>query len=555
MDVILRPHQEEAIETMWGAIKGQINTLMVCPCSFGKSLVLAKLAQRILEKDPSYRVLFLVDREILVSQLRDGITTYFPEMVGHIGIVCSSVTDNFCHERRITIASRQSLVKRLSDIEPVHAVLADECHMYAVPREKEEPDQFGFILNAMRDKNKHTRLIGCTATPYRLTDGFIYGSHNKPGSLPYWEDIDYECKVETLLEGGYLAPLVGKTVVEERFSLDLSRVGMVGGDYNLGQLDALMTKDVYLQGAINAWKEHASDRNKTAMFCVSIEHAEAAAQAFRAQGIPAIAIHSKLGRIGGFSAMESLKSGECKVYTSVGKLTTGMDVPDIDALILARPTKSTALFKQIIGRAQRIFPGKTDAFILDLVGLTNEFGTNLDRLKVIVPKSADDNLEKEKSAKKCPICQTELEINSIECPECGYIYEVLLQEANAKELRDIEWAKKQAPVEMGIVNVYAEVFLSKKSGKQLLRIVFTGDDNHWNPTRASAWLCFPNDGYSQGACKRGRSIWNGLFPSVPTPQSAEHAIQFKDNLVCPVSIVVDKNGEYPDIMKINYGDK
>lgn len=548
----LRPHQTDAIETMWAAIKKQINSLMVCPCSFGKSLVLAKLTQRLLEADPSYRVMYLVDREVLVSQLRDGIVAYCPELADKIGIVCASVTSSPCHDQRITIASRQSVVNHIAGIEPVQAIIADECHLYAVPRVNTAPDQFARIVLALREKNSRTRFIGCTATPYRLSDGYIYGSHNKPGSLPYWEKIDYECKVAILLDGGYVSPLIGKVAVSDSMVSDLSRVGLVAGDYNIGQLDAMMTKDVYLTGAVDAWKAHLHDRKKTAMFCVSIEHAEAAAQAFSDNGIPAIAVHSKMSPVESFAAMESLKNGSYKVYTSVGKLTTGMDVPDIDAIILARPTKSTALAKQILGRGMRLHEGKENCYVIDMVGITNEFGTDLDRLRVVVPKIADDNLAQEKSLKKCVMCQTEMAVGAVECPECGYIYEVLLREAQAKELRDIEWARKTAPVEMGITYVSAEVITSKKSGKRLLRLMFTGDDNHWRPTRCSLWICFPGDGYTQYACKKGKERWSGLFPTVEFPNTADEAITFYDDMSAPLFMVVDKSGEYPEIKNLTY---
>ena len=99
-----------------------------------------------------------------------------------------------------------------------------------------------------------------------------------------------------------------------------------------------------------------------------------------------------------------------------------MDVVDIDCIIMARPTQSTALYKQILGRGQRIdlllYPWKTDCLVLDLVGNNILFGTDLDRLKVIYRKRTDS--KGEPITKDCPECNEEMHPAVKICPQCGY---------------------------------------------------------------------------------------------------------------------------------------
>ena len=542
----LRDYQIKALESLWTALQVENNVLLESPCAAGKTVMFSKIVQRLLAENPSFRVLILVDREILISQTREKIMRVAPELALSIGIVCASVTDTKTLHKPVTIASRQSLVKHLGRFEAVHLTIIDEVHLAAMPYEgeTEPPDQFGEILTCLREYNPKMRLLGVTATPYRLTDGHIYGKKNAKGALPYFQDVHHRITVAELQKEGYLAPLVGKTIVPNGLEDRLKAISLVAGEYNLGIMSRVMSEGIHIKSAVEAWKEHAADRKKTIAFCVTIEHAEKLAAAFNAAGISALAIHSQLDDLEGYARMTALKNGGAKVFCSVAKLTTGMDVEDIDCILMARPTKSTALYKQILGRGQRIFTGKGDCLVLDLVGNINEFGSDLDRLKVRYKKGTDK--DGKPINKDCPQCEALLHIAVRMCPDCGYEYpRTDFEEANKPDLVDAHFGS-QPPVELAVNYMYPGVHKAKETGKKLLRLRIEAE----NSVSGSLWMCFPEDGYTGFAVEKGKALWKKLTFNDNYPRSADAAFDRAGEICKPDAVIVDLNGKWPEIKEV-----
>mgnify|MGYP001565300487 CR=1 FL=1 len=545
----LRHYQIRALESIWQALQVEQSVLLEAACSAGKTLLFSKVVQRLLAVNPSFRALILTDREILVHQTREKLLRCAPELTLDIGIVCASVSNTKTLHKRVTIASRQSLIGQLLHFEPVNLIIVDEAHLMAMPNENdvEPPDQFGLIIKTLRGYNPKTRLLGVTATPYRLEDGYIYGSHNSPGCRPYFDDVHYKITTGELLRDGFLAPLTGKTIVSADLTERLNTVPLAGGDYNLGLLSDVMVQCRHVQSAVDAWMEHGSNRKKTIAFCVTIEHAEKLAAAFNADGIPAIAIHSEQDDLTGYANMEALKRGGGKIFCSVAKLTTGMDVPDIDCILLTRLTRSPALYKQMIGRGLRLAEGKADCLVLDLVGNNAEHGTDLDRLNVRWRRREGKNSD---SIKFCPQCGVDVHPAVRICPDCGYEWpRGDFEDAEKPELVDVEYGTSP-PVDVAIQDMYVSIHKSKKTGKRLLKIRLAPEYTFKEPC---IYLCFPDDGYTGYAVEKGMDIWRTLTGNMDYPSSAEAALERADEMARPNSVVVDYNGQYPEVKKIEVG--
>ena len=541
----LRPYQLRALDTIWDALQFKHNVLLVAPCAAGKTILFSKIIQRLLRENAAFRALILTDREILVTQSRDKLASVAPELAENIGIVCASVTATKELDRRVTIASRQTLINNLDAFPPVQLVIVDECHLMALPTEDDhEPDQFSAIINKLREYNPNMRLLGCTASPYRLNTGYIFGSENRPGSLPYFDQIDAQITTTELLAGGYIAPLVGRAEASADFASDLANVGTVAGEFNIGQLSSMMCKVTHVQSCVDAWKKYAIDRKKTLVFCCTIEHAEAVAAAFNEAGIKAAAIHSKLSPLDEQIRRAALEHGTMQVFTSVAKLTTGLDVVDLDAGILARPTKSTSLYQQCVGRFQRLAPGKENALILDLVGATTDFGTDLDNLRVAVPRWAEG--EGEPITKICPgenvdgtVCGKSVHAALRYCPHCGFAFPFEeAVEAELGELKKVKFNEKPKPEPYDVSSVDYEIHESKKSGKFLIKVTYRCGLNLF----FNEWICLPD--FYKGYAVAKAEAWWAERTDEDFPASVEEFIFLSGGLAAPLQVLVAKDGKY-----------
>lgn len=549
-----RPHQKTAFDKLWYALQREDAVLLEAACSAGKTLIFSEIIRKLLQTYPDFRALILTDREILVTQTQEKLSIVAPELLLDIGIVCAGASAKKELEKRVTIASRQSLKNQMNNFPPVNLVVVDECHLLAMPKigRVEPAGEFGIIIDKLREYNPRIRLLGVTATPYRLGVGYIYGERNRPGSDPYFDKLHHKITIKELLDAGYLAPLTGKTAIDDTMECDLSNVGMVAGEYNLGSLSDVMMRSVHITSAVEVYQEFARNRKKTLAFCVTIDHAEKLKEAFEDSGVPALTIHSNQDTFYGHHAMQELNNpnSQVKVFCSVAKLTTGMDVPSIDCIMMARATKSTALYKQILGRGQRIFPTKTDCLVLDLVGNNNEFGTNLDKLKVKYsnPGASD---QKSTTRKECPECGADLHIAIRVCPECEYQYPVeQFKDADKPDMVDVNYG--YAPPEiLKVIDMFPELHMSKKSEKTLLKVRFEAERTALKNVTATIWLCFPDDGYGGYAVEKGRLHWMKLARNKDFPMSAEEALsRAPKEFISPAEIKIDLNKEYPEVLEM-----
>jgi len=547
--MILRDYQTRTLDQVWNALQVKTNVLLTAPCSAGKTILFSKIIQRLLRENPAFRCLILVDREILVTQSRDKLRDVAPELALSIGIVCASVSNQKRLDCSVTVASRQSLIGQLDSFPPVQLVICDEAHLLATPHEDNiEPDQYSKILNKLCKYNPKMRLVGCTASPYRLggRGGYIYGAMNRSDAMPYFDMVDAEITTRELLAGGYIAPLTGRAQTNSGFLEDLKNVDMVAGEYNLGQLSNMMCKTTHINSCVEAYQKYASDRCKTLVFCTSIEHAESVALAFLEADIDSCAIHSKLSAIEEFANMEALKTGSMPVFTSVAKLTTGMDISDIDCIIMARPTKSTALYQQCIGRGQRLAPGKTDCLVIDLVGCTMEFGTDMDNLKVAIPSSGNGGDAPQKICQgekpDGTVCGQAVHASLRYCPHCNYEFEITeAVEAAIGDLKKVEFNALAKPETYKVTHVMYHCHLSKNSGKELIRVTYECGSF----ATFYDYVCLP-DHYDGYAISKAELWWEERTDEF-FPDTVDEFLFLSGQLAEPIEIEVVKDGRFDRI--------
>ena len=534
MEISLRPYQIKILDQLWSAMQVKKNVLCQAPCSSGKTLLFSKIIQRLLKENSNFRCLILLDREILVSQSWDKLIMVAPELADNIGIVCASVTPHKELIRRVTIASRQTLINQLDGFEPVKLIICDECHLMPMRKiDKDPEDQYGRILQNLWDKNPNMRLLGFTASPYRLGSkgGYIYGDRNAPDVIPYFDRIDATVSNKEMIGNGYIVPIKGYARVSAAMTEDLATVNKIAGEYNIKELADVLCKELHITACVTAYKEFAEPHKckKTVIFCTTIDHCEQVAQAFIEAGYPALAIHSKLTKQENQRRMDELATGITQIFTSVAKLTTGLDVDIIDCLILARPTESTSLFQQMIGRAQRLAPGKKDCLLIDLVGNTQTFGLDMDNLYVKVPKGSGGG---EAPSKICPgtnmdgtICGKKLHAAVLVCPDCGFIFPKQETQDRLGLMEKVSYGQTdlEPPEWYDVESMSSEIWFAK-SGKQLLRISLKlpPESAYAAPEIISVWICF-SDNYTGYAVDAGYEKWV-QFSDEDFPDTVEEGI-------------------------------
>lgn len=342
----LRPYQREAVTASVQALKQGLNPAIQLPTGAGKSLVIAHLASKFQAKGG--RMIVLTHVKELVDQNEKTLKRYSPATP--TGVVCAGLNRDEADEP-IVFASIQSVFKRGREFKDagLNIIVIDEAHM--VP-----PDGEGLMYKRFL-QDADVRRLGLSATPWRLDGGAIYGD-DKP-----FDVLAYQLPPSDLVEQGFLSPLKG---VETEWQLETKGLTKVAGDYVMSKVGERLDSDDWLQSALKNALPLLKKRKHVLVFCPTVSTARATADML-----------VKMKETSGFVSAESKdrdeqlstwKAGEVRFMCNVDILTTGFDFPALDAIVCLRPTTSSALWVQMLGRGMRLAAGKTDCLILDYVG-------------------------------------------------------------------------------------------------------------------------------------------------------------------------------------------
>lgn len=345
----LRFYQQEASDAVIQSLRAGNNPCVQLPTGTGKSLVIADLADRLRSRGGVVWVVTHV-KELIVQNLS---TLERYAGTSGVGVVCSGLNRKDEGES-VTFSTVQSLAARVSRgaiAKPPDIVIVDEAHRIPL-------GEGGKLYNSVLGSFRDARRVGFTATPWRLDNGRIYGDH--PGA--WFNTLAYEKSVSEMVELGYLCPLVG---VETEIQLDLSGIDKSAGDYVQKQVGEKQT-DSWLAAVVKSVLRLAHNRNHVAVYCPTVEAAEHTAEAFRVAGWPSGVVTGATKNR--HEVIDEWKSRGTRVLCSVDVLTTGFDHPALDCIVCLRPTESSSLWCQIMGRATRIYDGKKNSLVLDYVG-------------------------------------------------------------------------------------------------------------------------------------------------------------------------------------------
>lgn len=365
----LRDYQSEAITTTFTAIGlGTNRPAVVLPTGAGKTVIFSWMANQWKTDGNTSRTLILVHRDELVRQTVNKLHGVAPGL--RVGVVKASENE---HENvDVIVASVQTLrmPSRHQQIRNIGLVIVDEAHHASADSYRTVLDYFGcftprsadctcgrqaFHTTECRQARRLTPAVGFSATLSRADKGDL---------ASVWEEVVYQRDILDMIPE-YLCDVRGRLVTVDGMSL--SDVTVRAGDYATGSLtDALLTSDAQ-NFVVRAWQEHASDR-PTVVFTPSVAAMHAFAREFLSAGIPTGCVWGTQHAEDRKLVLKRFASGDVQVIVNCNVLTEGFDEPSASCAVIARPTRSPALYVQMVGRVLRKHPGKYDALVLDVVG-------------------------------------------------------------------------------------------------------------------------------------------------------------------------------------------
>lgn len=520
MSLSLRRYQSEAIESIYryfGEAAG--NPLIVIPTAGGKSLVMAAFIKGVLSAHPEQRILILTHVRELIAQNFAELKTLWPQAPA--GVYSAGLRRREI-DAPVLFAGIQSVHTRSAQVGHCDLVLVDEAHL--IPREANT--MYRRFLAALAAINPQLKVIGLTATPYRLDSGKL---HTGDGAV--FTDIAYEVSVRTLIDAGYLAPLVSKPT---ETAIDVSRVAIRGGEYVAAALEEAVDRHDLTEAAVAEIVRCAGGRKSWLVFCSGVRHAAHVCQALQARGIGCATIVGDTPSAEREALIARFKAGTLQCLTNANVLTTGFNAPAVDLLAMLRPTQSTGLYVQMLGRGCRLAPGKDNCLVLDFAGNIARHGP----MDAVDPRSKPDEQEGAAPLKTCPSCERRLPAAASVCEACGFTFDPPAPKLSA-EPSALDPVSAGTPQWVPVSHVsYGQHH--KPGGLPSLRVNYqSGLRQH------SEWVCFEHPGYPQ---QRAREWWARRAPGLPCPRKVAEALAQSGALRRPQEIAVRPKGRYTEIV-------
>jgi len=343
MSFELRPYQKEAVEAVEKEWRdGNRRTLLISATGAGKTIMMGKIAKNAVEAGG--RVLLLAHRGELLDQAADK----FERAMGLPAAREQASSHSFGSVFPVTVGSVQTMMRksRLDEFPKDYFthVFVDEAH-HAVA------DSYTRVLEHFPD----AKVLGVTATADRS---------DKKGLSTVFDSIAFEYGIRDCIENGYLVPIEAQMIP---LSIDLTKVRVRNGDFDEGDLGNAL--EPYLDAIADEMVKVCKGR-RTAVFLPLVKIAKEFADILNSKGLRAVEIDGKSADRA--QILEDYRNGKYDVVTNAMLLTEGWDDPETDCVVCLRPTKSRALYTQIIGRALRLAPGKTKATVLDFLWLSEK---------------------------------------------------------------------------------------------------------------------------------------------------------------------------------------
>jgi DNA repair protein RadD len=522
------------------------NPILAMPTGTGKSVVIAMLVQMIMQW-PGQRVIIATHVKELIAQNYEKMMAVWPNAPA--GIFSSGLgrKDRF---NPITFVGIASVAKRAHEFGNVDILIVDECHLIG-PKEDSSYRKF---IDGLKAINPKLKVVGLTATAWRTGLGKL----TNEGGL--FTDICFDLTTmesfNWLIEEGYLAMLMPKNT---SFLLDTSEVKTVAGEFNQSQLQLAVDKTEITRRALREAMEYGHNRNSWLLFGAGVEHAIHIAQELTHMGVECGVVHSDMSDGERDRVIASWKSGKLRAISNNGILTTGVDNPMLDFIVMLRPTKSTVLWVQMLGRGTR--PVYAEGFDLTTRDgrlaaiaagpkargcLCMDFAGNTEKLGPINDPRIPGEKGKgggEAPAKLCMSCGLWNHPSAKNCEFCGaeFTFGVKLRETAG----DKDLIKSNLPIveTFKIDQITYSRHLKKSDGTASMKVSYFCGLKHF-----MEWVPIESIGSPKGIARR----WWKDRGGTDMPDEVDEAIRIAPTLRVATHLRVWVNKQYPEIMACDY---
>jgi DNA repair protein RadD len=496
----LRPYQEAAVAAAYEHLATRSdNPCIVIPTGGGKGVIIGRICADVVERWNG-RILVLTHVKELVDQNAGQAARFLsPLLVG----VNSAGLKRRDLDHPVIVAGIQSVYQKACDLGRFDIVLIDEAHL--IPPDGE--GMYHTFLREARQVNPHLRVVGLTATPFRLKDGSICAPEH------ILNHVCFEVGVKELIRDGFLSPLVSKAGTAKA---DTSGLHVRGGEFVADEVEDLMDDDGLVRAACTEIAEQTRTRRACLIFAAGVQHAEHVAAVLHGQHrleVGYIFGHTPDGERDALVAR--FKQGGLRYLVNVGVLTTGFDAPQVDCVALLRPTLSAGLYYQMVGRGFRLAPGKADCLVLDFGGNVLRHGP-VDALR-ISPQAGRG--EGEAPAKGCPQCQAVIATGFATCPHCGVAFPPPDKGIHEREASSAGVLSGQVTTtEYAVRDIFYAVHQKRGAAPDApksLRVEYEVGLNRFH----KEWICVEHHGYAHGKAE----AWWQARSRLPMPDTAAEA--------------------------------
>lgn len=536
----LRHYQQAAKDAVYRHLRMRDdNPVIVIPTGGGKTPLIASISQDAVQQWGG-RVLVMAHVKELLQQAADKLGNMCPG-VG-VGLYSAGLSKKEL-DKPVTVAGVQSIYRHACELGKIDLILIDECHL--IP-----PDGDGMYRTFLREcqvVNPRVRVVGLTATPFRTATGPVCSDDH------FLNAICYEVSVRQLISEGFLSPIVAKA--GQGVSIDFAAIAKRGVEFDATASEQAFDKDEITSAAVGEILSMTSDRRSVLIFATGVKHAEHIRKAIEASGqecgivtgsTPSSDRAELLARFKG-EKLGMLARPPLKFLVNVNVLTTGFDAPNVDCVVLLRPTMSAGLYYQMVGRGFRLAPGKADCLVLDYGDNARRHGP-VDKLQIKSPGSRGGGGEA--PGKECPTCHSVIFSGYAVCPDCGHEFP---QSDNDK----LGHTSAGVPVLSGVVEdeehevESVEYAVHRKRGApddapKTLRVIYRF--NAWDSI--SEWICIEHTGWAQQQAKK----WWASRSAHDFPYDADYAVKLANAgaLAHPVKVFTRKiSGEqWPKVLRV-----
>lgn len=528
-----RYYQDEAEQSIYDYFAHkQGNPVVALPTGTGKSVVIAKFIYNALQRWPKSRFIMLTHVKKLIEQNAAKLRQIWPN--APLGIYSAGLKERSVHAP-IIFGGIHSVASCVGLFGYRDVIIIDECHLVSV----NDSAMYQKVIAKFKAINPHVKVIGLSATPYRMGQGLL-----TDGGI--FTDICYNLtdmkSFNRLIEEGYLAPLIPKRTNTQ---LNVEHVKITKGEYDQHELQLAVNQDKITYAALVELLEHSQDRICGLIFATGIEHAESIKSMLSGYfGQSAVAIHSGNTEEQNEQYFTAWAQGKSKWAVSMNSLTTGVDVPMIDVIGVLRPTKSTVLWVQLLGRGTRPSPQtqKQNCLVMDFAANTAKLGPINDP---IIPRKKGAGTG-DAPIRICDACGCYNHASARTCINCGEVFEI------RTKFKDSAGTDELIRSELPVIEYYDVTYViyakhEKAGSPDMIKVSY-----FCGMQKFDEWVCFDHTGFPRKTALDWLRQRMPIAPEYEDSATTENVLKAVSMLRAPKRIRVHVNLKYPKVLGYEY---